>query len=312
MPSVRSRAMLVRAATLYYLEGRSQAEVAAEIGVSRSNVSRVLTEARRLGIVEITIHDEHGRAEELERRVRERTGVRDVVVARGDDRTLARVGALGAEWLLEHVPSEGTIAASWGATVQAVVDAVTPDVTRPDLEILPLVGGLSTVDSARDANVLVRSLASRMGARHRRLYAPAVVESESLRDGLLAESSIRSVLDDAASARLAIVGVGAVGAGASKSIVESVPLTDEDRAAFERSGVVGDCCTRFYDARGVQVDSPMDRRVVAIDLEALASIPTVVGVAAGERKAPAVLAGIEGGLYDVLVVDEALAEALLD
>ncbi|HIY66482.1 MAG TPA: transcriptional regulator [Candidatus Agrococcus pullicola] len=312
MPSARSRDMLVRAATLYYMDGRSQAEVATTIGVSRSNVSRMLTDARRLGIVEITIHDAQGRANELEARVRERTGMQDVIVARGTDRNLARVGALGAEWLLDHAPRDGRISVSWGASVQAVVDAVEPGTSMPGLEILPLVGGLSTVDSASDGNVLVRSLATRLGARHRRLYAPAVVESEQLRDGLLSESTIRSVLDDAAGGDLAIVGVGAVGAGASKAIVDSVSLSSSDRQAFERSGVVGDCCTRFYDSQGRQTDTPLDRRVVAIDLENLARIPTVLAVAAGARKAQAVQAGIAGGLYDVLIIDEPLAEALLD
>ena len=58
--------MLVKAATLYYLEGQSQAEVAKEIGVSRSNVSRVLADARKNGIVEIRINDPFGRAQDLE------------------------------------------------------------------------------------------------------------------------------------------------------------------------------------------------------------------------------------------------------
>lgn len=312
MPSARSHDMLVRAATLYYMDGLSQAQVADAIGVSRSNISRVLAEARKVGIVEITIHDVHGRASELEDRVRARTGLEHVVVARGADRSLSRVGALGAEWLQQHAPHEGKVAVSWGASVQAVVDAIEPEAPRPGLEILPLVGGLSIVDSARDGNVLVRALATKLGARHRRLYAPAVVETESLRDALLAEPSIRSVLDDASKAEVALVGVGSIGAGASKAIVESVGLDDADRVAFDHAGVVGDCCTRFFDAQGAQVDSPVDRRVVAIDLERLTRIRTVVAVAAGARKAHAIAAGVAGGLFDALVIDEPLAETLVE
>src|SRR5699024_9372085 len=60
MPAPRDTAVVVRAARLYYEQGRSQTEVAQELGLSRSNVSRILTQARDRGIVEITIHDPEG------------------------------------------------------------------------------------------------------------------------------------------------------------------------------------------------------------------------------------------------------------
>ncbi len=311
MPSARSQEMLVRAATLYYVDGLSQAEVAEAIGVSRSNVSRVLAEARKAGIVTITITDPFGRAGDLEQLLQQRFGLREVRVARGADDDLGRVGLLGAEWLERELPHEGAIALSWGASVQAVVDAVEPGRSRPRLEVLPLVGGLSIVDSAQDGNVLVRSLATRLGANHRRLYAPAVVESATLRDGLLRESTIGSVLESAARAQIAVVGIGVVGSGASAAIVESTNLTADEQEDFEGSGAVGDCCTRFFDASGHPVDSPVDRRVVAIELDALQGVETVVAVAVGARKAPAVRAALRGGLADVLVIDEPLATALL-
>ena len=60
MPAPRDTALVVRAARLYHEQGRSQTEVAKELGLSRSNVSRILSQARERGIVEITIHDPDG------------------------------------------------------------------------------------------------------------------------------------------------------------------------------------------------------------------------------------------------------------
>ena len=40
----------------YYLDDQKQSHIA-ELGVSRPMVSRLLTEARQLGVVEITVHD---------------------------------------------------------------------------------------------------------------------------------------------------------------------------------------------------------------------------------------------------------------
>lgn len=313
MPSPRDTAILVRAATLYYLDGLSQADVATELGVTRSNVSRVLSEARRLGIVEIRIHDPSGRSDSLEEQMVERFQLRECHVAPTGtaDNALGRVGMLGATWLTDNLPASGSVAVSWGSGVQAVVEAVSPGPRHSKIEVLPLVGGVSNVDSARDANVLVRALASKLGASHRRLYAPAVVDSRATRDTFLQESSIGGVLEDAGRATIAIVGVGTLGSGASSAIVESMRLTPQERAEFEAAGPVGDCCTRFFDAAGRPVHSVVDERVVAIELDALTRIPTVVGVAAGAAKAPGVHAALNARLFDVLVIDSTLAEALL-
>ena len=43
------------AATLYYLQDATQAEVAVKLGVSRATVSRLLSEARQAGIVRIEV-----------------------------------------------------------------------------------------------------------------------------------------------------------------------------------------------------------------------------------------------------------------
>lgn len=314
MPSARDHAMLVRAARLYYLEGKSQAEVAQQIGVTRSNVSRVLTEARRLGIVEIRVHDRSGRDEDLEARLTAEFGLRDCRVAPsggGADTSLQRVGALAAEWLVESLPRRGSIGLSWGSAVQALADALPEGGDYPGVQVLPLVGGLSIVDSARDANMIIQTVAQKLGANSQRLFAPAVVESATTRDAILREPSIRSVLEAGRAATIAVVGVGTVGFGASSEIIDSMHLDAAAKAEFLAGGPVGDCCTRFFDSTGAAVDSAVDDRVVAIDLDALRSIPTVVGVAAGARKAKGVRGALRGGLIDVAIVDSELAAALL-
>jgi DNA-binding transcriptional regulator LsrR (DeoR family) len=53
--SQKRATILADVAEMYYLEGRDQSDIALEVGVTRSMVSRMLTEARRLGIVEIKV-----------------------------------------------------------------------------------------------------------------------------------------------------------------------------------------------------------------------------------------------------------------
>ncbi|WP_198416087.1 sugar-binding transcriptional regulator [Cryobacterium suzukii] len=313
MPSPREQEMFVRAATLYYIDGKSQAEVATELGISRSNVSRVLTSARANGIVDIRINAPFRRDSKLERDLIKKYGLQEARVAPSGapEMQLARVGELGAQWLMDHLPFEGSIALSWGSAVQAVVEETARDPTHSTLEILPLVGGLSIVDAARDGNVLVRALAIKLGARHRRLYAPAVVESTTARTAFLTETSIRTVLEAASEAQIAIVGIGSVGEGASSAIIDSMSLSATELTQFSDSGAVGDCCTRYFDTNGRAVDSSVNDHVIAIDLASLRKIPKVVGVAAGIHKLAGTHGALKGKLLHSLVVDSTLATALL-
>jgi DNA-binding transcriptional regulator LsrR (DeoR family) len=313
MPSPREPALLARAARLYYVEGRSQAEVASAIGVSRSNVSRVLAAAREQGIVEIRINDSFDRDPSLEAALRGTFGLAECLVASRNEfqASLLQVGGLGAAWVKENLPNAGTIALSWGSTVQAVVDSFEAEPIHTQLQVLPLIGGLSVVDAAADGNVLVRSLALKLGAREMRLNAPAVVASQESRDTFLREPSVGGVLDAASHADFALVGIGNVGSGASAAIIDAMEFTAAEREQFRQSGAVGDCCTRFFNERGTPVKSPADDRVVSIDLPSLRRIKKVVAVATGANKAPGVKAALAGGFIDVLIVDAALAAALV-
>ena len=81
MTAPRARVALIKAARMYFLDGRSQDDVARVLGTSRSNVSRMLSAARAQGIVELRVHDQTVRATELEQALRERFGLTQVRVA---------------------------------------------------------------------------------------------------------------------------------------------------------------------------------------------------------------------------------------
>ncbi|MPY57632.1 sugar-binding transcriptional regulator [Streptomyces spongiae] len=313
MPASRERDLLVKAARLYYQDNLSQQQVASALGVSRSNVSRILTAARDQGIVEIRINDPAGRELDLEERLQAAFGVSSCRVAsvRADEPALAKVGELAASWMLDTVKPGNSIALSWGSTLQAMVGAV-PSGQDLAVEILPLVGGLSSVTSEITGEELVRELADRLGAPYQRLHAPALLETKASRDTLMAEPSIRSVLEAGRKSSVAFLGVGAVGVGSSAAVIESLHLSDRDRAAFEAADPVGDVCARFFDEDGSPVHGAVEDRVLAVTLEDLRRISTVVGLAAGVEKARGVLGALRGRYVDVLICDAPLAEGLLD
>lgn len=297
---------------MYFLDGRSQDDVARALGTSRSNVSRMLTAARAQAIVEIRVHDQTTRAAELEQALKERFGLSHVRVAafRPGADPQAAAGDLAAQWLDEALRDGQVLGLSWGTSLQAMVEAFSVDQPR-SVEVVPLVGGLSTVMSLVSGEELVRELAGRLGATYRYLHAPGLLRSEVARDSLLGEPTISEVLERAETADIAMVGVGAVGFGSSSDILEGLGLSAAERKSFLASGPVGDICCRYFDAEGKPILGVVDDRVLAIELDRLQQIPTVIGVATGGNKAPGVLGAIRGRLIDGLIADAALALALV-
>jgi len=312
LPPARDRESLVKAARMYFIDGRSQDDVARVLGTGRSNVSRMLAAAREQGIVEIRVHGHAGRDLEVERALRQRFDLEPVRVAAfsTEANVIADVGELAAEWLDETLKDDQVIALSWGTTLQAMVGALSVDRPRA-VEVVPLVGELSSAASLASGEELVRAMAGKLGGSYRYLHAPALLRSHAAQQALLAEPAVASSLEHALSADIALVGVGTLGVGSSAQVLEGLHLTRAQHRALLDAGAVGDLCCRFYNADGQPVASVAQDRVLAVTLEDLKRIPTVVGVAAGREKVAGVLGALRGRFINGLVTDASLAQAIL-
>lgn len=308
----RERDLLVKAARMYFIDGLSQQDVAAALGTTRSNVSRILAAAREQGIVEIRINEPIGRSYDLEDELVAAFPSLEarVLAKRPRADTLAEAGQLAAYWLVDRLEPGQRVALSWGGTLQAMVQAV-PPTALPDVEVVQLVGGLSSLTMHVSGQELVRELAERLGCRYRYLHAPALFESAPALLALRKETAISSALDAARTADIACVGIGVPGVGSSAEIIEALALSPQERRTFEARTPVGDICARYFDADGQEVDSAVHDRVLAVGLDDLRAIPTVLALAVGAQKGPAIRAALRGKLIDVLVCDEAAAQAVL-
>ncbi len=300
---------LAQVATLYYERGMRQSEIAEQLGESRSNVSRLLAEARRRGVVEIRIHRPLSLDEGLADELRRRFGLRDaLVLVDGEEDALRRVGEVGARFLERSLDEIAVLAISWGTALREVVDALGR--RRRPIEVVQMIGGVGGGASNVDGTELARRFADALGGSCDYLHAPLLADNEETARRVLHESSVRRVLEKAARADAALVGIGALDPALS-SLVRAGYLDEHDLRRLRRDGAVGDVCGRHFDADGCPSDVELNRRVVGLDLETLHRIPLVIGVAAGRAKAEAILGALRGGHLGVLVTDSAAATEVL-
>lgn len=306
------RDLIAEVATLYYKSRLDQEEIAHRVGVSRSTVSRMLSEALETGVVEIRIRRVLPLAEDLQRDLVREFGLRDALVldahGRRDD-ALARVGRLAARYLDTTLGEGDVLAISWGTGVRAVADGLEPKVSRR-VEVIQMLGGAGSRDPDVDGTELARRLAELLGGRCRYLNVPLVVDDERVVTALLRQRGVRETLAAAAGADLAIVGIGALVPSVS-SLLRAGHLTRRGITEIRRSGAVGDVCGHLFTVQGELVDAELARRILTVDISALRRIPRVVGVAVGAEKTDAILGALRSRLVNVLATDDATARDVL-
>jgi DNA-binding transcriptional regulator LsrR (DeoR family) len=306
--------LLANVAELYYKQEKTQAQIARLIGVSRSSISRLLTEARELGIVEIQINYPVHRQRQLETLVRDRFGLKAVHVLHTrtipPEQRLNQIGRLAASYLETLFRSELILGLSWGTAVFETVQALRP-FSLPEMQVVQFIGAIGRGNRLIDGPELARQVAETVGAQYHYLHAPLIVASTEACQSFLAERAIADVLELARQANVALVGIGSVDPTVS-SLIRAGYLTEAQMHDIESEGAVGDICARHFDIDGNILDLDINHRVVGISPHGLRNIPEVIGVAGGPVKAPAILGALRGRLINVLVTDDVTAQKVLE
>ncbi|MDN5727029.1 MAG: helix-turn-helix domain-containing protein [Propionibacteriales bacterium] len=294
-----------RAARMYYLEGATQAQIAQALGVSRPQVSRLLSEGRRLGIVDIRVHDPAAAAADgLAEGLRDALDLAHVRLAPFTGVDLGpslRDPFSAALRSAELVPGD-TLLVSSGRTIFELSRTDLPQL--PGVNIVPTVGGQAEPQPWYQTNEIARAFAHQLGGRPHFLFAQAL-PSIAVRASLQDDPSFQEVLDLWDGAEGAIVGIGAP-PSARSSISAFVP-----RGSGALRDAVGDICLNFFAADGSDLHFPGDERMVRTTPELLRRIPFVLGVAVGEDKVPSIIAGARARLFNRLVTDTTTAELIL-
>lgn len=296
---------LYRAAQLYYEQGATQAEAAEQLQVSRPSISRMLSEARTQGIVEIRVHRPLSTGlDDLRDRLQEKLGLAGVHLTQGDQsqRMGLGLGPVTRQALAEADLRAGDVLLlASGETTYALAQQRLGSFSG--VVVAPTVGGQAEPDPWHQTNEVVRAFAATSGGYPHYLFAPSM-PSAALLSALQDDPGYRQIVDDWNSAKVALVGVGAPPLS-RKSIARSVPRHHPN---LEKS--IGDVCLAFYDHDGNEVTFPGNERMVRIPRETLRAVPTRIAVAVGTQKTPSIIAAAKANWFNILVTDETTARSI--
>jgi DNA-binding transcriptional regulator LsrR (DeoR family) len=250
---------------------------------------------------------------ELERRLTRRWDLKDClvvpVVTGSAETTLNQVGKGAAQVLVETIRDGDTIATSAGKAVRAMIENLVVDRSF-GVNVVPMTGGVQG-QHYTDVNHIAAELADKLGGRATLIHAPLHADTAEERDLLMSVRSVRSVLDVAREASVAVVGIGSV-LGPNATYYEAHPIAEAERATLIERGVRAEFLGFLIDGDGALANTDLNSRLVALLPAEAARIPVTIGIASGPEKVGPIVAVLNGGYIDVLVVDETTAAAVLD
>lgn len=309
-------ALALRVARMYYYQELTTQQVADELGLSRSKVSRLLSYAKAQGLVEVRVLDPGAEPQQLEQAIRQRYGVPEVHLVSVPERlseaqTLERVAKSAAAHLTTLMDHGVTLALAWGTTVSAIAGHLTPKPLR-NVNVVQLNGSGNTHDlGVAYSSDILRQFAQAYQAQLHPFPVPTFFDYAETKRALWRERSVRRILDLQARADLLLYSIGGVEAGVPSHVYAGGYLEDADREDLQRQGVVGDIATVFFRADGSYKDVPINARASGPDLELFRRAAHAICVVSGKGKVAGLRAALRGGYLSTLVVDEPTARELL-
>lgn len=302
--------LLSSVANLYYNSDLTQNQIAERFYTSRSKISRMLKEARELGIVEIKIREPWENNQIMEKKLVEVFPIKHARVISVRERNLSlvlqKLGEAAAYYLDTVVNSDTVLGVSWGNTVYHTVRSIKTTKNIP-LTVVPIMGGIGINNPERDSLDFSKELADAYGGKYHYIYAPLFVKTKELRDSLVQEDNIREVLEIAQSANVVLTSVGSMVYKTWKDYVNTETLVK-----LEKKGAVGHIGGHFFDRNGREIPSELTDRMIGIGMDDFRKAEEVICVAGMEEKAEAMLGVLQSGCVTTLITDEFAAGKVLE
>ena len=305
--------LLADIAELYFVEGKNQSEIAQVYGMTRSNVSRLLTEARNSGIITFQINRPIRENLLLAHEITQRFGLKHARIVEVDQASqlLIKLGKTAGTELMDWMKPGWILGTSWGTAISSTTEQLEPTHSVSGVKVVQLLGALGARIKDYDGHAIVRRLEEKLEAEGIYINAPFVVENQEVAQSLIANKSVNESIRVARKSDIALFGVGST-ATAHCSYYLADYINYDELLSIQETGAIGDVCGRFYDINGNFCAQEFQKRLIGVPIEDLMGIPIRIGVAGGPSKVEPIIGALRNGVINVLVSDNITISQVLN
>ena len=307
--------LMINVSKLHYEDGLTQKEISEKLRISRPTISRLIKDAIKLGIVEITIAEFEESYNDLEKQISDAYGLEEVIVTRvsdADSREIVsrELGAKAAYYFNRSVQNGDVVGVTWGTTISSMVDNLKATKSL-HITVVQLMGGLGDPAVSLHGTEIIRRISLLIDSTVRLMPAPGIVDSIEAAQFLKSDKHISAAIDAVTNADIIFAGIGSLAQEALLIKDESI-ISQEEVKWLRENGAIGEFALHFYDKNGKLVDSDIEKRIIGLGWEEVKGIDRVVAIAGGPEKTEAIIGALHGGFVDVLITDHQTAKKLVE
>ena len=309
-------AFLSQIADMYYNQNMMQAEIAKRLYFSRSKISRLLTRAREVGIVDIKVKHVRDRVPSVEKVFRKSFGLKDAVIFtnfEGDtyDQTLDAATDFASIYVSNLLKGHMRIGVASGNAADRTNRKIRP-IHNCQLDVVQLIGTISNSQQAIESREIINNLATTFHGTGYYLNTPIYMDNAFARSQLLMDPNVREVTELMNKCDLIITGLGGIDVNRLKTAEMIREYQTEAQAKeLQEKGAVGCVCMLYYDINGNYVDCEWNEKCICMSMDDVKKNPMTVAVAVGDYKVSSILGALRGGIPNVLITDVTTATKVL-
>jgi deoxyribonucleoside regulator len=296
----------VKASILYYEKHKNQAQIAKELGISRSYVSHLLDFARNNDIVEIKVKIDHFDLRMIRKEMEfcEKYSTLQqcyVMKSDSDDFTNRQIGIFAAPYISNMINKASVIGISLGNSVMNLINGIKGQkfINTFDKTVVQTVGGIpSSVLITTHPNIMAHQLSGILGCNFVPIDSPGIVEDPLLKKGLLNDKNIQSSFLIWEKIDLLLTGISV--ADRRNTLFQT--LSDSMIKMIEKSNACGVIDLNFFNREGDYIPL-LENNKISIPISKLRRIKQKVVIGYGKYKNEAILGALKGGLIDILITD---------
>ncbi len=312
-PSENRADLLADVAEMYFVEGLNQSAISKKVGVTRSMVSRMLTEARQLGIVKIRIERQFTFDVPLQEQLKKKYGLLDASIFIGRtenyDSYLSRLGAVAADMVTAYLKPGIVLGTAWGTALGATIKALEVNYLT-QAKVVQLVGALGGRNLDFDGHSVVRQFVEKLGGEGYYLNVPYIVEKPETIADLMQVQGVQDTMELMQQCEVGLFGIGSTELDYSTFYSGGYLVLDE-MMGLASQGAVGNVCGLFFDKRGKPTAREFQSRSFTISRKDLMNIPIRIGIAGGAGKIKAIMGALRGKYINYLITDDFTAAEVM-
>lgn len=301
---------IIETARMYYLDNMTQNEIAKNLNISRPLVSKILSDAKELGIVTIQIKSPFNDKESVMKKMQEIYNLQGGLIVEQLSTTALTDQNIFKEtigFLQKNLSDVKVLGLGWGNMIGPFIDKIESEEKFLSLKgkVVPLIGNTNMSAREYHPNDLIRVFGEKTSLTPAYLFAPAFLTTEQEKEVFMNIENYKEISKMWEKIDTAFIGIN------SHPSVPDLATALRFGNALNEKKAVGKILSYYFDKDGNIIEGENDFSI-QISWENLKKIKKVIGIASSKTNKKAIIGALKTGIFTHIILSEKSAEEITE